>query len=77
MMHAFRFSAAAVDLLPPYRPTIGVNKLMLVLPTAQGLAGGLAGGLATRIVIGLSLGKAAVPVVSPLARWKAAGPFER
>ena len=66
------FGAAAVDLLPPYRPSVGINKLMVVLPTVQGLEVDKT----TRIVVGLSLGKALVPAVLPLARWKVDGPFE-
>ena len=66
------FGAAAVDLKPPYNPSVGVNKLMVVLPTVQGLEVA-----AARIVVGLSLGKAAVPAVLPLAHWKGAGPFEQ
>ena len=76
------FSAAAVDLQPPQKPSVGVSKLQVHLNLAGSTlaAGGTASPQAaapvTRIVVGLSLSAAAAAVTpSPLAQWKAAGPF--
>eukprot|EP01043_Picozoa_sp_COSAG02_P016253 COSAG02_NODE_711_length_18126_cov_43.786986_12_plen_169_part_00 len=72
------FSAATVDLLPPQKPSAGVSKLQvhlnlnLAAPSTR-LADG---GRVTRIVVGLSLSEATAAVTpSPLAQWKANGPF--
>ena len=73
------FSAVAVNLQPPYNPSVGVSKLMVVLPTAAVPTPGAPEGTpasAKRIVVGLSEGSAATAQsLNPLARWGAAGPF--
>ena len=67
------FSAAAVDLQPPYKPSVGVSKLLVVLPTTTTRSEVAQ----TRIVVGLSLSAAAATEApSPLAQWKASGPFK-
>ena len=67
------FSAAAVNLQPPFNPSVGVSKLMVSLHTGAVDAGT---SQYARIVVGLSLSTARLPaVVNPLAQWKAAGPF--
>eukprot|EP00729_Bicosta_minor_P012448 gene12448-30134_t len=76
------FSAASVNLQPPYKPSIGVNKLLvfLPLPPPDGIVGTSKGwskaGPASRIVVGLSLNATApANILNPLAYWGAAGPF--
>ena len=73
-----KFSAATVDLLPPQKPSAGVSKLQvhLNLNLAASSSRLTDAGPVTRIVVGLSLSEVAAAVMpSPLARWKAAGPF--
>jgi hypothetical protein len=71
------FSAAAVDLLPPQNPSVGVSKLQVHMSLGAASPDG-PGAVAplTRIVVGLSLSAVAAAVTpNPLAQWKAAGPF--
>jgi hypothetical protein len=79
------FSAAAIDLQPPQKPSVGVNKLQVHLNLTASAAAdeaitlegpGAAGAPVGRIVVGLSL-RAASAAVTPnaLAQWKLAGPF--
>ena len=72
------FSAAAVDLQPPQKPSVGVSKLQVhVNLTASAAAeAGTAAAPVGRIVVGLSLSAAAAAVTpNALAQWKVAGPF--
>ena len=65
------FSTAEVNLLPPFRASAGVSKLMVALPITLEGSGG-----ATRIVVGLSLSSVAAAVTpNSLAQWGAFGPF--
>ena len=83
-------SAAAVDLLPPQKPSSGVSKLEIHLNLNLDAAAAAASAAAAdddavpaiatppvaRIVVGLSLSAAATAVTpNPLAQWKADGPF--
>lgn len=74
------FSAMAVDLQPPYRPSIGVSKLLVVRPLgtdkpSRGAEVGAAAAL-ERIVVRLSLSPTAPKLkLNSLAQWKSAGPF--
>jgi hypothetical protein len=83
------FSAAAVDLLPPQKPSSGVSKLEIHLNLNLDAAAAASAAAAdddavpaiatppvARIVVGLSLSAAATAVTpNPLAQWKADGPF--
>jgi hypothetical protein len=70
----------AVDLQPPYRPSIGVSKLLVVRPLgtdkpSRGAEVGAAAAL-ERIVVRLSLSPTAPKLkLNSLAQWKSAGPF--
>ena len=75
------FASQEVDLQPPYEPSTGVSKLLVLLPTGPAGASTLSpsetgAAPVTRIVVGLSL--SATPVTespNPLAQWKTRGPF--
>ncbi len=78
------FSAMAVDLQPPYRPSVGVSKLLVVLPLSTSKPKHLrqaaevtsAATEMERIVVRLSLSPPAEQTkIHPLAMWKSAGPF--
>jgi hypothetical protein len=78
------FSAVEVKLQPPYNPSVGVSKLMVVLPitpTASPTnkhtnAPPRPAPAVNRIVVSLSTSSAAAPVaVGMLAEWAESGPF--
>ena len=78
------FSAAAVDLQPPQKPSVGVSKLQVHLNLGSAVVAAAADGAVAprvaapvaRIVVGLSLSAAPAAVApSLLAQWEAAGPF--
>lgn len=68
-----QFSASALNLQPPFRPSEGINKLLVDLPLAGQVSDT---GSVDRIVVGLSL-KASVPEtkLNGLEQWKLDGPF--
>jgi hypothetical protein len=73
------FSSVEVNLQPPYNPSVGVSKLMVVLPIAAAVANAGRSQFqepVARIVVGLSLSPTeAAMTPNPLAQWKAKGPF--
>lgn len=74
------FSAMSVDMQPPYRPSVGVSKLLVVLPlnTPKHLrqAAEVAPDTTERIAVRLSLSPTArQTTIHPLAMWESAGPF--
>ncbi len=81
------FSSMAVNLQPPFKPSVGVSKLLVVLPLStqsseplqQGVTPGAksaAAAGAERIVVRLSLSPSATQAkIHPLAQWKSDGPF--
>ena len=78
------FSSVEVNLQPPYNPSVGVSKLMVVLPIIAAAAATSGGSQyqsqfqepVARIVVGLSLSPTeAAMTPNPLAQWKAKGPF--
>ena len=69
------FSAEKVDLQPPYRPSVGVSKLMVALPITATAAPAVPP-QASRIVVVLSVSLAAPTATpNPLEQWAKSGPF--
>ena len=72
------FTAAEVNLQPPYEPSIGVKKLLIHLPITRKIAvtGQAESAPVSRIVVGLSIDSARpTQKLNSLLEWKHAGPF--
>ena len=70
------FTMASVNLRPPYKPSIGVGKLLVSLALATDDEERDTAALVTRIVVGLSVqDETEKLVLNPLAAWESSGPF--